>query len=56
MKQWGEKVLLQIEEVSMDMTGNYKSLVGKICPNAAVTVDRFHVTCNGSRGIKPSKN
>lgn len=44
MKQWGEKVLLQIEEVSMDMTGNYKSLVGKICPNAAVTVDRFHVT------------
>ena len=44
MKQWGEKVLFQIEEVSMDMTGNYKSLVRKICPNAAVTVDRFHVT------------
>jgi transposase len=28
----------------MDMTGNYKSLVKKICPNAEVTVDRFHVT------------
>jgi transposase len=28
----------------MDMTGNYKSLVKKLCPNADVTVDRFHVT------------
>ena len=26
------------------MTGNYKSLVKKVCPNADVTVDRFHVT------------
>ncbi len=44
MLSWGEKVLAQIEEVSMDMTGNYKSLVKKLCPNADVTVDRFHVT------------
>ena len=44
MRQWGEKVLSQIKEVSMDMTGNYKSLVKKLCPNANVTVDRFHVT------------
>ena len=44
MLQWGEKVLSQIEEVSMDMTGNYKSLVKKLCPNAEVTVDRLHVT------------
>ncbi|WP_449417804.1 ISL3 family transposase [Phormidium nigroviride] len=44
MLNWGKKVLSQIEEVSMDMTGNYKSLVKKICPNAEVTVDRFHVT------------
>ena len=43
LKSWGEKVLSQIEEVSMDLTGNYKSLVKKICPNAEVTVDRFHV-------------
>ena len=43
LKSWGEKVLSQIEEVSMDMTGNYKSLVKKICPYAEVTVDRFHV-------------
>ncbi|MCC5619760.1 ISL3 family transposase [Nostoc sp. CHAB 5836] len=44
MKKWGEEVLERIEEVSIDMTGNYKSLVDKICPNAVVTVDRFHVT------------
>ena len=44
MLEWGEEVLNQIEEVSMDMTGNYKSLVKKLCPNANVTVDRFHVT------------
>jgi len=44
MLAWGEKVLFQIEEVSMDMTGNYKSLVKKLCPNAEVIVDRFHVT------------
>ena len=44
MLEWGEEVLNQIEEVSMDMTGNYKSLVKKLCPNANVTLDRFHVT------------
>ena len=43
LKSWGEKVLSQIEEFSIDMTGNYKSLVKKICPYAEVTVDRFHV-------------
>ncbi|WZI66485.1 MAG: transposase [Gloeotrichia echinulata IR180] len=26
------------------MTGNYKSLVDKVCSKAVVTVDRFHVT------------
>lgn len=44
MEKWGEKVLNQIEEVSIDMSGNYKSLIKKICPNAEITVDRFHVT------------
>ena len=44
MKTWGEEFLEKIEEVSMDMTGNYKSLIDKVCSNAVVTVDRFHVT------------
>ena len=43
-REWGEKVLEQIEEVSIDMSGNYKSLVRQTCPNAEVTVDIFHVT------------
>ena len=43
MESWGQKILNQIEEVSIDMTGNYKSLVKKICPNTEVTIDRFHV-------------
>jgi transposase len=41
IKKGGEKVLSQIEEVSMDMTGKYKSLVRKLCPHAEVTVDIF---------------
>jgi transposase len=44
MKKWGQEVLEKIEEVCIDMTGNYKFLVYKICPNAVITVDRFHVT------------
>jgi len=43
MGKGGEKVLSQIEEVSMDMTGKYKSLVRKLCPNAEVTVDIFPI-------------
>lgn len=43
MKSWGADILEQIEEVSIDMSGNYKSLILRICPNAEVTVDRFHV-------------
>ena len=43
MRKGGEKVLSQIEEVSMDRTGNYKSLVRKLCPNAEVTVGIFPV-------------
>ena len=44
MIKWGEKILSHIKEVSMDMTGNYKSLIKKFCPNGDVTIDRFHVT------------
>jgi len=44
MRLWGDKVLSQVEEVSMDMSYNYKYLVNKLSPNGSVTVDRFHVT------------
>ena len=55
MLEWGEEVLNQIEEVSMDMTGNYKSLVKKLCPNADVTVDRFHVTKMIHEGLNQAR-
>jgi transposase len=44
LKSWGDETLGQIKEVSMDLYKLYKSVVEKICPNAVVTVDRFHVT------------
>jgi transposase len=49
MRKGGEKVLSQIEEVSRDMTGNYKSLVRKLSPNAEVTVDIFPNTNSSFR-------
>src|SRR3989304_599300 len=44
MRLWGDKVLSHVEEVSMNMKYSYESLVNKLCPNALITVDRFHVT------------
>ena len=43
LEGWGESVLRQIIEVSIDMSGNYKGLVHKLLPNAEVVADRFHV-------------
>lgn len=44
LEQWGEKVLKQIEEVSIDLSGNYRSLIQKRFPNAEIVADRFHVS------------
>lgn len=43
LEGWGEAVLAQIVEVSIDLSGNYKGLVNKLLPNANVVADRFHV-------------
>jgi transposase len=43
LKGWGLQVLNQIVEVSIDMSGNYRSLVGKLLPDATIIADRFHV-------------
>lgn len=43
LEGWGEVVLNQIAEVSIDLSGNYKGLVNKLMPNADVVADRFHV-------------
>jgi transposase len=41
--EWGREILDQIIEVSIDLSGNYKSLVQKVLPNAEIVADRFHV-------------
>jgi len=43
LEGWGEAVLNQIIEVSIDLSGNYKGLVKKLLPHATVVADRFHV-------------
>lgn len=43
MEKWGTQVRERIQEVSIDMSGNYKSLVTALLPNADITVDRFHI-------------
>lgn len=43
LQAWGLEILDQIIEVSIDLSGNYKSLVKKMLPNADIVADRFHV-------------
>ena len=40
---WGTAVLSAIEEVSIDLSGNYRGLVHRLMPQAEVVADRFHV-------------
>lgn len=44
LKSWGDEILKEIEEVSMDLCKQYKDVIQKLCPQAVITVDRFHVT------------
>lgn len=41
--KWGNNVLAQIEEVSIDLWQGYKNLITELMPNAQVVADRFHV-------------
>lgn len=43
LKGWGDEVLSQIKEVSIDLSGNYRGLVRRVLPNAAIVADRLHV-------------
>ncbi len=42
-QSWGDEILNQIKEVSIDLWKPYKSLVEKLMPSAQVVADRFHV-------------
>lgn len=43
LESWGEEVLKQIQEVSIDLWKPYKKVVEKLMPQAEVIADRFHV-------------
>ncbi len=43
LKSWGDEVLSQIKEVSIDLSGSYRGLIRKVLPNADIVADRFHV-------------
>lgn len=43
LEAWGEKVLLKIQEVSIDLWKTYKSIAEELMPQAEVVADRFHV-------------
>jgi transposase len=43
LKRWGEGVLSQIEEVSIDLWIGYKNVAEKLMPQAQIVADRFHV-------------
>lgn len=43
LKHWGEEVLSQIEEVSIDLWIGYKNVAKKLMPQAQIVEDRFHV-------------
>jgi transposase len=44
LKSWGEEILNNLEEVSIDLYKMYKTVIEKNCPQAVITADRFHVT------------
>lgn len=56
LEGWGLKVLHQIIEVSIDLSGNYKGLVNKILPNADIVADRFHVTKLVNQELNAARN
>ncbi len=43
LESWGEEVLWQITEVSIDLWKPYKKVVEKLMPTAEIVADRFHV-------------
>ena len=43
LESWGEGVLAQIKEVSIDLYKAYKTLAEELMPQAEVIADRFHV-------------
>lgn len=56
LKSWGDKVLSQIKEVSIDLSGSYRGLVSKVLPNADIVADRFHAMKLVNEELNRAKN
>ena len=56
LKSWGDNVLSQIKEVSIDLSGNYRGLVRKVLPNTDIVADRFHVMKLVNQELNRAKN
>lgn len=53
---WGSEVLSQIEEVSIDLSGNYRGLVRRLLPDAEIVADRFHVMKLVNQELNQARN
>lgn len=56
LESFGESVLGAIEEVSIDLSGNYRSLVKKLMPEAEIVADRFHVIKQVTEELNKTRN
>jgi transposase len=56
LKSWGDEVISQIKEVSIDLSGNYRGLVRKVMPNADIVADRFHVATLVNEELNRARN
>ncbi|WP_287309160.1 ISL3 family transposase [Okeania sp. SIO1H2] len=56
LTEWGSDVLANIEEVSIDLSGNYRGLVHRMMPNAEVVADRFHVMNVVNKALNRARN
>jgi len=56
LESFGEQVLGAIEEVSIDLYGNYRSLVKKLMPEAEIVADRFHVLKQVTQELNKTRN
>ncbi len=43
LQSWGQELLSQIQEVSIDLWKSYKTVAEKLMPQAVIVADRFHV-------------
>ena len=43
LEAWGEEVLTEIQEISIDLWKTYKNIAEELMPQAEIVADRFHV-------------